>query len=199
MRKKSKTIRNENKNAPDFPEELTAKFIHLSQENLLETLQATEKKLAKIGPVNLRASRDRKELREKITFLELQETDLTESLETLRRAVSKIDRLMIGNLQSTFAQTDKAFQKYFEILFPGGQGNIEREGSDWLDCGFRIRVSPEGKKLPSMSSMSGGEKALVSLALILSLFENKKSRVCILDEVDAPFDESNSRRFFQAP
>ena len=154
-------------------------------------------KIESMGPVNLVAIEELQEAQERHDFLEKQHTDLTESKKQLLEAISKINTTMKEKFVETFDQVREKFQETFTQLFNGGKGDIliMDDNPDILEAGIDIVARPPGKKLTSVSLMSGGERALTAVALLFALFKVKPSPFCVMDEIDAPLDESNIKRF----
>lgn len=153
-------------------------------------------KIEKMGPVNLVAIEEHQELKERFDFLTKQRDDLINAKESLLEAIRKINKTTRELFMDTFQKVREEFKEYFRYLFGGGQAEIVlMDDQDVLECGIEIMARPPGKKLQSISLLSGGEKALTAIALLFSIFKVKPSPFCILDEVDAPLDESNIGRF----
>jgi len=153
-------------------------------------------KIKKIGEVNLSAIQEYDDIQKRYEFLVQQEADLTEAKENLRRVIDRINRICNKRFRETFESVNERFQKVFPVLFGGGEAQltlVEIEGED--EQGIDIMAKPPGKKLQNITLMSGGEKALTSVALIFSIFLVKPSPFCLLDEVDAPLDDANVYRF----
>ncbi len=149
-----------------------------------------------MGPVNLVAIEEHKELQERYDFLTSQQQDLLDAKESLHKAINRINRTTRKLFIETFEKIKAYFKEYFRLLFGGGTADIYLiDQADILESGIEIIVCPPGKKLQSISLLSGGEKALTSIALLFALFKVKPSPFCILDEVDAPLDEANIDRF----
>ncbi|HQU05940.1 MAG: chromosome segregation protein SMC [Ferrovum sp. 37-45-19] len=163
------------------------------------TLQAditkVQKDIEALGPVNLAALVELESSRERKTYLDSQQADLQEAVETLENAMKKIDRDTREQLNATFNQVNESFSTLFPSLFAGGYARIEMTGDEILDAGIQIIAQPPGKKTTSIHLLSGGEKALTALALVFSLFQLNPAPFCILDEVDAPLDDANTERF----
>ena len=150
----------------------------------------------RIGPVNLRAEIEVEELEQKITDMETERDDLNGAIDRLRRAISSLNKEGRSRLLQAFDDVNSHFQKLFTRLFGGGSAHLKLiEAEDPLDAGIEIMASPPGKKLQTMSLLSGGEQALTALALIFSAFLTNPAPICVLDEVDAPLDDSNVDRF----
>ena len=153
-------------------------------------------KIEKMGPVNLVAIEEHQELRERYDFLIKQQEDLVNAKESLLEAIKKINNTTRELFMDTFQKVRVEFKEYYRFLFGGGQAELVlMDEQDILECGIEIMARPPGKKLQSISLLSGGEKALTAIALLFSIFKVKPSPFCILDEVDAPLDESNIGRF----
>jgi chromosome segregation protein len=155
-----------------------------------------KEKIKKIGEVNLSAIQEYDDIQKRYEFLTQQEADLMEAKENLRRVIDRINRICNKRFRETFESVNERFQKVFPVLFGGGEAQltlVEIEGED--EMGIDIMAKPPGKKLQNITLMSGGEKALTSVALIFSIFLVKPSPFCLLDEVDAPLDDANVFRF----
>jgi chromosome segregation protein len=153
-------------------------------------------KIDRMGPVNMVAIEEHKELKERYDFLSAQQKDLLEAKESLHKAINKINRTTRKMFIETFEGIKAAFKEYFKLLFGGGSADLFlMDQADILESGIEIVVRPPGKKLQSISLLSGGEKALTSVALLFALFKVRPTPFCILDEIDAPLDEANIDRF----
>ena len=131
----------------------------------------------------------------RIETLQTEQTELVAALERLRRAISTLNREGRERLRAAFAEVEKHFEALFVRLFGGGRAKIElTDLDDPLAAGLELAASPPGKKLQSVSLLSGGEKALTAIALIFAVFLTRPSPLCILDEVDAPLDDANVDR-----
>src|SRR5205814_6208918 len=153
-------------------------------------------KLEAMGPVNMMALEEYKETAQRHEFLEAQRKDLLESIENTQNTIKEIDVVSRHKFEEAFANINENFQITFRKLFGGGQGfmrltDIENSSESGID----IVASPPGKKLQNVLLLSGGEKALTALALLVGIFQYQPSPFCILDEVDAPLDEANVGRF----
>ncbi len=153
-------------------------------------------KLDRIGSVNLDAITEYEELSQRYDFLVKQREDLASSLDNLSKAIARINRTSRQRFKSTFEAVDAQFQLLFPKLFRGGKARLMlTDEENILETGVEIVAQPPGKKLQSISLLSGGEKALTAVALIFSIFLIKPSPFCLLDEVDAPLDDANIDRF----
>ncbi|MEI8345120.1 MAG: AAA family ATPase [Candidatus Omnitrophota bacterium] len=159
-------------------------------------IQAQRDKLNKMGPVNLAATEEYEELRSRYDFLSQQQQDLVKAKEDLHQAIIKINRTTRELFVETFAKIQQYFHDYFRMLFNGGQAELVMiDEQNVLESGIEIVARPPGKKLQNITLLSGGEKALTAIALLFALFKVKPSPFCILDEIDAPLDETNVERF----
>lgn len=158
-------------------------------------LSELEGKIRRLEPVNLAAIQEYEEQSQRKTYLDAQLTDLTTALETLEGAIKKIDRETRQRFKETFDKVNAGLQELFPRLFGGGHAYLELTGEDLLDTGVSIMARPPGKRVVSISLLSGGEKALTAVALVFSIFRLNPAPFCLLDEVDAPLDEANVGRF----
>jgi chromosome segregation protein len=167
-------------------------------EKLESKLQRLRDRVARIGEVNLTAIEEYKEQQQRHQFLTAQRDDLVQSLEGLNKAISRINRTTRKRFLKTLEAVNRKLAEVFPLLFNGGTGHLQLSSDrDPLEAGVEIFVHPPGKKLTSMSLLSGGEKALAAGALLFSLYMIKPSPFCILDEVDAPLDDANIDRFIE--
>ncbi|MBS0307989.1 MAG: chromosome segregation protein SMC [Proteobacteria bacterium] len=151
--------------------------------------------IAALGAVNLAALDELAQASERKNFLDAQNADLTEAINTLQDAISKIDKETRDLLQDTFDKVNKHFSELFPILFGGGQAKLIMTGDEILDSGVQVMAQPPGKKNATIHLLSGGEKALTATALVFSMFQLNPAPFCLLDEVDAPLDDANTERF----
>ncbi|MBC8300625.1 MAG: chromosome segregation protein SMC [Pelagibacterales bacterium] len=174
--------------------DISKEFLNIEQSNLaLEKLIIQRER---IGPVNLVAEEDSEKLRIKLEEIEKEKEDLINAISKLRTSIRSINKEARSKLLEAFEEVNKYFKELFINLFGGGEAYLKLEGSDDpLESGLELMASPPGKKLQQMSLLSGGEQALTAMALIFSVFLTKPSPICVLDEVDAPLDESNVDRF----
>ena len=155
-------------------------------------------KLENLGPINMMALEEFEQCRERHDFLENQQKDLLDSIRDTTQAITEIDTICQQQFTEAFEQIGAHFQSTFTQLFGGGQGMLRlMEAEDASEAGIEIIAQPPGKRLQSVLLLSGGEKALAALALLLAIFHYRPSPFCILDEVDAPLDETNIGRFTQ--
>ncbi len=159
-------------------------------------IERSKHRIETMGPVNLAAPEEYEKLEERYKFLKSQEDDLIKSSDDLHRAISKIDTTTRASFRRTFTNVQKNFQKIFTELFEGGEANLVLTNeADLLGTGVDIVAQPPGKRLQSISLLSGGEKALCAVALLFALFMVRPSPFCVLDEVDAALDDANLQRF----
>ncbi|MFZ6644333.1 chromosome segregation protein SMC [Undibacterium sp. TJN25] len=151
--------------------------------------------IAALGAVNMAALDELAQASERKTFLDSQHADLTEAITTLQDAIHKIDIETRDLLQDTFDKVNTHFAELFPILFGGGQAKLIMTGDEILDSGVQVMAQPPGKKNATIHLLSGGEKALTATALVFSMFQLNPAPFCLLDEVDAPLDDSNTERF----
>jgi chromosome segregation protein len=154
-----------------------------------------EQDIQALGAVNLAAIQELDSEQTRKLYLDSQCLDLREASETLEDAIRKIDRETRGRLQATFDEANKHFNELFTTLFGGGQAKLELLGEEILDTGMQVFAQPPGKKNSTIHLLSGGEKALTALALVFALFRLNPAPFCLMDEVDAPLDDSNTERF----
>ncbi len=149
-----------------------------------------------MGPVNLRAEAEARELDERIATLATEREDLLAAIARLRQGIAGLNREGRERLIAAFGRVDRHFQELFVQLFGGGHAHLSlTDADDPLEAGLEIFASPPGKKLQALSLLSGGEQALTALALLFAVFLTNPAPVCVLDEVDAPLDEANVDRF----
>jgi len=163
---------------------------------LRRQLQEGDEKLRKMGDVNLSAIGEEDALRARREDLKVQQADLEEARKLLREAINRINRISRERFTATFELVREHFVETYRKLFGGGKASISlTEGEDVLEAGIEIVARPPGKELRKLSLLSGGERTLTTIALLFAIFKAKPSPFCVLDEVDAPLDESNIDRF----
>lgn len=155
------------------------------------------REIAELGPVNLAALDELKSAAERKTYLDTQTEDLLGAIDTLEDAIRRIDRETREQLQETYNTVNRHFGSLFPMLFGGGEARLVLTGDEILDAGISIVAQPPGKKNSSIQLLSGGEKALTAIALVFSMFQLNPAPFCMLDEVDAPLDDSNTERYCQ--
>jgi chromosome segregation protein len=173
------------------PEAIRWEYIEEIVADLTERIEA-------MGPVNLDAIQEYDELEQRQSFLEKQNADLVNSKAELHAVILKINRTTRELFADTFAKISENFQIMFSELFGGGRANlILIDESDPLESGIEIIAKPPGKQLQSVSLLSGGERTMTAVALLFAIYMVKPSPFCVLDEMDAPLDESNISRFIR--
>ena len=148
-----------------------------------------------LGAVNLAATQELATETERKSYLDSQMLDLRQATDTLEDAIRKIDRETRDKLMNTFNTVNTHFNELFGTLFAGGQAKLELLGDEILDTGLQVFAQPPGKKNTTIQLLSGGEKALTAIALVFALFRLNPAPFCLMDEVDAPLDDSNTERF----
>lgn len=166
-----------------------------TQAALEEELQQVAARISRLGPINLAAIDEYKTESERKRYLDEQNQDLCEALETLEGAIRKIDKETRTRFKETYDQVNTGLQNLFPKLFGGGHAYLELTGEDMLDTGIAIMARPPGKKNSTIHLLSGGEKALTAIALVFSIFQLNPAPFCMLDEVDAPLDDANVGRY----
>ncbi|MCB4358508.1 chromosome segregation protein SMC [Quatrionicoccus australiensis] len=151
--------------------------------------------ITELGAVNLAALQELDTATERKGYLDMQAADLNEAMETLENAIRRIDRETRDLLQTTFDTVNGHFGQLFPELFGGGRAELVMTGEEILDAGVQVIAQPPGKKNSTIHLLSGGEKALTAIALVFSMFQLNPAPFCLLDEVDAPLDDSNTERF----
>jgi chromosome segregation protein len=159
-------------------------------------------KLEGMGPVNLVADDEYRELTERLEFLRSQHDDLVQSMKDLEKALRGMTRTAQDRFQEAFEQINRHFGEIFSRLFEGGRAELrmvppEDGDEDPLELGVELMAQPRGKRLQAVTLMSGGERALTGLALLFAIFYYRPSPFCVLDEVDAPLDDANIHRFIR--
>ena len=151
--------------------------------------------ITELGAVNLAALEELSSGKERKAFLDAQFIDLEEAVSTLEDAIRRIDRETRELLRETFDSVNRHFGSLFPMLFAGGEAKLLMTGEEILDAGVQVMAQPPGKRNSTIQLLSGGEKALTAIALVFSLFQLNPAPFCLLDEVDAPLDDSNTLRF----
>lgn len=162
---------------------------------LQQEINRLQEALEGLGAVNLAALDELAKTTERKGFLDAQSADLMEAVNTLEDAIRRIDRETRDRLQNTFDTVNGHLGEMFPQLFGGGEARLVMTGDEILDAGVQIIARPPGKKNASIHLLSGGEKALTAVSLVFSLFRLNPAPFCLLDEVDAPLDDSNTARF----
>jgi len=193
---------------PEFPEGETREASVEIARGLREELQKARERIDRMGPINLAAIEEHRDLEERYRFLTAQEADLADSIKSLKEIISRINRTTKEMFMQTFTDLQVKFGEVFSRFFPGGRAELllidPEEGQEaGMDAsaeaarepGVDIVAQPPGKRLKSIAMLSGGERTLTAMALIFASFLIKPTPFCILDEIDAPLDEENIGRF----
>jgi len=177
---------------PDPPEGVTQE----TEEKARKRLERLVKEREEMGPVNLRAEVEAETMEQQIATIETERGELTTAIAKLRGSIGHLNREGRERLNAVFQEVDRNFQQLFSRMFGGGRAHLALVGSDDpLEAGLEIFAQPPGKKLATLSLLSGGEQALTALSLIFAVFRCNPAPVCVLDEVDAPLDDANVDRF----
>jgi chromosome segregation protein len=169
-----------------------------AEEDQQKLIADLARQLENMGPVNLEAVQEYDELEERYRFLETQNTDLTNSRRELLDVIARINSTTKELFAETFAQVRANFREMFAELFGGGRADLQlMDENDALNCGIEIIAKPPGKQLQSISLLSGGERTMTAVALLFAIYMVRPSPFCLLDEMDAPLDESNINRFIK--
>ncbi|HBF23669.1 MAG TPA: chromosome segregation protein SMC [Planctomycetes bacterium] len=167
--------------------------------DLKEEMDSTRSRMDSAGPVNLEAVQELEEKTERVEFLLSEKEDLEEGRRNLEETLEDLDRLCREKFLETFETVSGRFEQIFRRLFRGGKAEINlTPEEDPLEAGIEITARPPGKKLQTLQLLSGGERTLTALALLLAVFRSRPSPFCLLDEVDAALDDSNVERFIEA-
>ncbi len=173
-----------------------AELAGLPREERLRHATEARRKLEGLGEVNLGAIEEHEELKERQRFLSEQKADLDSTLESLRDAIARINRTSRKRFRETFEEVAKRFAENFPRLFRGGKASLSlTESEDVLEAGIDILAQPPGKRLQNVNLLSGGEKTLTAIALLVAVFQVRPSPFFLLDEVDAALDDANVGRF----
>ena len=182
-------------NAEEVLASLDDQFDH---EDAVRKFERLERRIDSTGSVNLVAVEQFEQESERKEYMDRQYDDLTRAMETLNQTIKKIDKESRKRFIETFSIVDSEYQRLLPKLFGGGSGHLELIGEYPENSGMRIYARPKGKRILNIQALSGGEKALTAIALILSFFQLNPSPVCLLDEVDAPLDDDNIYRLCES-
>jgi len=160
-----------------------------------EKLASMLRRIERLGAINLAAIQELEEAQQRSTYLDDQNNDLTGALDTLEEAMRQIDAETRDLFKQTFDTVNTVFMDRFPKLFGGGEAYLELTGDNLLDTGVRVMARPPGKRNSTIQLLSGGEKAMTAVALLLALFQLNPAPFCLMDEVDAPLDDANVGRF----
>ncbi len=164
----------------------------------LDSLVGLRRDVEAFGPVNMLALEEFNQKKERFDFLSAQKADLEEAKATLTQAIRRINQEARRRISETFEQVRDNFKKTFLTLFDGGEADLLFvDSDDPLEAKIKLVANPKGKRLQDISSLSGGERALVALSLLFGIYLVKPSPFCVFDEVDAPLDDANVSRFIK--
>ncbi|ANQ85195.1 chromosome segregation protein [Azoarcus olearius] len=169
----------------------------LKETSLQREVGRLAREIAELGAVNLAALDELRSASERKSYLDAQTEDLLQAIGTLEDAIRRIDRETREQLQETYNTVNQQFATLFPQLFGGGRAELVLTGDEILDAGIQIVAQPPGKKNTSIQLLSGGEKALTAIALVFAMFQLNPAPFCMLDEVDAPLDDTNTERYGQ--
>ncbi len=159
---------------------------------------ALKEKLNRMGPVNLASIEEYQELSQRYEFLTTQEADLTQACDTLHSTISKINKTTKEMFINTFNIINEKFQQMFQMFFQGGTSRLAlTDENNVLESGIEIIAQPPGKRVSQLALLSGGEKALTAMSLLFATFLARPTPFCVLDEIDAPLDETNTERYIR--
>lgn len=180
------------------PEEMATRGLSTNWDQVAEQVQALQKRVDEMGPVNLVAIEEYEETEQRYNFLTAQHDDLVKAKEQLVDILTKINGQTKEMFAETFAKIRENFRNTFTEIFGGGKADLVlSDEGDVLESGIEIVARPPGKQLQSISLLSGGEQTMTAVALLFSIYQVKPSPFCVLDELDAPLDESNINRFIR--
>ncbi|MEY4387344.1 MAG: hypothetical protein RLY20_2627 [Verrucomicrobiota bacterium] len=180
------------------PDEVAAAGLGTDWKTVAAQVEALQKRLDEMGPVNLVAIEEYEETEQRYTFLSQQHTDLVNAKVELTEVLNRINTQTREMFVTTFNQIRDNFRAMFTEVFGGGKADLVLvDENDVLECGIDIVARPPGKQLQSISLLSGGEQTMTAVSLLFSIYQVKPSPFCVLDELDAPLDESNINRFIR--
>lgn len=162
-----------------------------------EELKRLKENLRELGSFSYDSIEEFEKVKNELEFQKKQEIDLQNSIEDINKIILKLENTMKKTFLNEFKSINENFSNIFKILFNGGEARLELDSEDILNCGIDIIAKPVGKKMQTLSLMSGGEKSLTAVALLFAIFETRPSPFCILDEVDAALDDSNILRYVE--
>ncbi len=163
--------------------------------SLVQRINRLEQEMKALGAVNLLALEELEQATERDRYLSEQHADLQAAMDTLVAAIQSMDQETRSLFRSTFETVNTSMSELFASLFGGGKAELALTEGEWLDAGVQVMAQPPGKKNSSIQLLSGGEKALTALSLVFSLFRLNPAPFCLLDEVDAPLDDTNTERY----
>ncbi len=184
------------KETSEFMEEVDVSADSNDEDELQMTIDRLKRERDDLGGVNLKAEEEAEEIKERINEIKIERDDLVEAIKKLRTGINELNREGRERMQRAFLEVNEKFQNVFKKFFGGGNAELKFiDSDDPLEAGLEVFAQLPGKKLIEMSSLSGGEKGLVSLSLIFAVFLTNPSPICVLDEVDAALDDSNVEKF----
>ena len=164
--------------------------------DMVYRIEKIKRSIENIGPINWAVKDEFEEKNNRLTTLKEQKSDLIEAENNLKEAIKKIDRVAKKQFSETFESVKKNFEKMFTVFFGGGSGSLKlTDDNDPLNSDIKILAQPPGKRNNSLKMLSAGEKSLTAIALLFSIYQYKPSPFCILDEIDAPLDDINIKKF----
>jgi len=167
-----------------------------SLDEVSENCRQLRERIENFGAINMRALEEYRELEERHTFLTQQRADIERSIADTQRAIAEINRRSLEQFNEAFTSIRRNFAEVFRRMFGGGQCDLRLlDEEDMLESGIDVVAQPPGKRLQNVLLLSGGEKSLVALALLIAIFRYRPSPFCVLDEVDAALDDSSVQRF----
>ena len=184
------------KETSEFMEEVNVSVDSEDEDEMQMTIDRLKRERDDLGGVNLKAEEEAEEIKERINEIKIERDDLVEAIKKLRTGINDLNREGRERMQRAFLEVNEKFQNVFKKFFGGGNAELKFiDSDDPLEAGLEVFAQLPGKKLIEMSSLSGGEKGLVSLSLIFAVFLTNPSPICVLDEVDAALDDSNVEKF----
>ncbi|MBA3601524.1 MAG: chromosome segregation protein SMC, partial [Acidobacteria bacterium] len=161
-----------------------------------QTVEELREKIENFGAINMLALEELSEIEERLTFLTVQRQDIIDGIAATEAALREIKQRSRDRFRAAFEAINRNFSEFFQELFGGGRGEMTLlEAEDVLEAGIEIVAQPPGKRLQNILLLSGGEKAMTAIALVMAIFQYRPAPFCLLDEVDAPLDDANVGRF----
>ena len=185
----------ENINNNDIASDSIDKFIKDDVNALSSNMSKIKSSIERIGPINMEVDSQHEAEIERYEFLENQYNDLVESEISLKETIDSLDKEARKLFEATFKEIQLNFSKTYNMFYDGGKASLDLKGDDVLDAEIVIKATPPGKSTQSLRMLSGGEKAITAISLLFAIYLVKPSPFCILDEVDAPLDDVNIKRF----
>lgn len=178
----------------DLPQDVNLE--EFDSEKIEKRIRRSKKFIEDLGPINMAVQDEFEAEQGRLNFLKEQQADLSEAKSTLLEAISKLDRIARRQFRDTFGLIQEHFSGTFQMLFDGGEANLFLENQDdVLESDIIIKATPRGKKTQNLKMLSAGEKALTAIALLFAIYQVKPSPYCVLDEIDAPLDDRNIRKY----